>query len=60
MDTHFVCSRPDPPVHDGGAFALNCADNFLPFLRLDRNSNLVAFPSMGSESANDFLPAGRY
>ena len=45
MDTHFVCSRSDPPVHNGGVFALllNSADICLPFLRLGRNSTLVCF-----------------
>ena len=39
MDTHFVCSRPDSPIYNGGAFALSCADKFLPFLRSGRISS---------------------
>ena len=60
MNTHFVCSRPDPPVQNGGIFALNCADKFLPFLRLGRNSNRFGFVYESSESADDFPPTGRY
>ena len=56
MDFHLVGSRPDPPVHNGGIFALflNCADNFLPFLRLGRNSALIDFVP------TDLLPPLRY
>ena len=43
MDTHFVCSRPNPPVYNGGIFVLclNCVDNLFPFLRFGRNPILV-------------------
>ena len=57
MNTNFVCSRPNPPVHNGGVFALilNCADNFLPFLRLGRNPNRFCFVPTDSAPA-DFVP----
>lgn len=45
MDSDLVGGSADPPVHNGGVFALflNCADSFLPFLRLGRNSNPIGF-----------------